>query len=93
MGYFKLGIAFIKCLPQIYWNWRRKSTYGWSVANVLLDFTGGIFSFLQFFLELINDPNLEINAVKLILSIFSVFIDTVFLVQHYRLYAKKDDAR
>lgn len=90
LGYFKLGIAFIKCIPQIYWNWKRKSTAGWSIANVMLDFTGGVFSFLQFFLELINNPDLEINVVKLVLAVFSVFIDVVFLIQHFCLYRTKE---
>jgi len=31
-------------------NYRRKSTEGWSIGNVLLDFTGGSFSVLQMFL-------------------------------------------
>lgn len=28
-------------------NWKRKSTVGWSIGNILLDFTGGSFSLLQ----------------------------------------------
>jgi len=31
-------------------NCRRRSTVGWSIGNVLLDFTGGCFSILQMFL-------------------------------------------
>lgn len=89
MGYLKLGIVFVKCLPQIYWNWRRKSTVGWSIANVMLDLIGSFFSFLQMFLELANNPNLEINAVKLILAVFGVVLDVIFLVQHFCLYRHK----
>lgn len=47
MGYFKLLISFLKYLPQFYWNYKRKSTKGWSIMNIMLDFTGGLFSFLQ----------------------------------------------
>jgi hypothetical protein len=47
MGYFKLSISFLKYLPQFYWNYKRKSTAGWSIANILLDLTGGSLSFLQ----------------------------------------------
>ena len=47
MGYFKLSISFLKYLPQFYWNYKRKSTVGWSIANILLDLTGGLFSFIQ----------------------------------------------
>lgn len=46
-GYMKAWISFIKYMPQVYLNWKRKSTVGWSLANVLLDFTGGSFSFAQ----------------------------------------------
>ena len=31
-------------------NFRRRSTVGWSIGNVLLDFTGGALSILQMFL-------------------------------------------
>lgn len=47
MGDFKLTITLIKYLPQMYWNYVRKSTEGWSIFNVIMDFTGGVFSFLQ----------------------------------------------
>lgn len=36
-------------------NYRRKSTEGWSIGNVLLDFTGGSFSLIQMFLEAFNN--------------------------------------
>jgi hypothetical protein len=32
-------------------NWKRQSTVGWSIGNVMLDFTGGSLSFLQQFLD------------------------------------------
>jgi cystinosin len=35
-------------------NFRRKSTEGWSIGNVLLDCTGGSFSLLQMFLLAYN---------------------------------------
>lgn len=40
---------------QAYMNFRRKSTEGWSIGNVLLDFTGGSFSLLQMFLQSYNN--------------------------------------
>ena len=51
MGYFKLAISNLKYLPQLYWNYKRKSTKGWSIFNILMDFTGGAGSFLQLALE------------------------------------------
>lgn len=38
-------------------NYKRKSTIGWSIGNVLLDFTGGILSMLQMLLNAYNYGN------------------------------------
>ena len=40
---------------QAFMNYRRKSTEGWSIGNVLLDLTGGSFSLLQMFLISYNN--------------------------------------
>ena len=40
---------------QAYMNYKRKSTEGWSIGNVLLDFTGGSFSMVQLFLLAYNN--------------------------------------
>lgn len=40
---------------QAYMNFYYKSTEGWSIGNVLLDFTGGCFSLLQMFLQSYNN--------------------------------------
>lgn len=47
VSYIKLGISCCKYVPQAVLNWRRKSTAGWNIHNVLLDFTGGLLSVLQ----------------------------------------------
>jgi len=39
---------------QALMNFRRKSTVGWSIGNILLDFTGGVLSMLQMFLIAYN---------------------------------------
>ena len=54
-SYVKLGVTLVKYVPQAYMNWYRKSTLGWSIYQVLLDFTGGIFSIAQPFLDAINN--------------------------------------
>lgn len=41
--------------PQAYMNFYYKSTEGWSIGSVLLDFTGGSFSLLQMFLQSYNN--------------------------------------
>ena len=53
--------------------------------NIMLDFTGGFFSFLQMVLERINGP-IEINGVKLALAILCMVYDALFMIQHYVLY-------
>ena len=42
-------------------NFRRKSTQGWSIGNVLLDFTGGSLSLLQMFLLAHNSGMLHLT--------------------------------
>ena len=53
-SYIKLFITLIKYVPQAYMNFARKSTSGWSIGNVLLDFTGGLLSMLQMILDSYN---------------------------------------
>jgi len=56
-SYVKLVITLVKYAPQAYMNYRRKSTLGWSIGNVLLDFTGGAFSILQMVVLAYNHGN------------------------------------
>ena len=53
-SYIKLVITAIKYIPQAYMNFVRKSTEGWSIGNVLLDFTCGTFSILQMAFDVYN---------------------------------------
>jgi len=88
-AYIKLGTTLIKYVPQAYMNYRRKSTEGWSIGNVLLDFTGGVLSLAQMMLlnyisgdwsSIFGDP------AKFGVSVFSLLFDVLFMVQHYGLY-------
>ena len=47
LSYIKIFISLIKYMPQVVLNFRRKSTVGWSIWNILLDLTGGVLSDLQ----------------------------------------------
>lgn len=51
---FKLIISVCKYLPQMYLNYKRKSTEGWNIHNILLDLTGGTLSFAQLFIDCIS---------------------------------------
>ncbi|XP_043576638.1 cystinosin-like isoform X1 [Chiloscyllium plagiosum] len=90
-SYIKLGIVLVKYVPQVYMNYQRKSTVGWSIWNALLDITGGTFSLLQMFLQSYNnDEEMLIlgDPTKFGLGLISILFDIIFLVQHYILYRK-----
>ncbi|XP_074969724.1 cystinosin isoform X1 [Phalacrocorax aristotelis] len=91
-SYIKLAVTLIKYFPQAYMNFRRKSTEGWSIGNVLLDFTGGSFSLLQMFLQSFNNDQWKLifgDPTKFGLGVFSIIFDIVFMVQHYCLYKRR----
>ena len=86
-GYCKAAITFVKYVPQVYLNWKRQSTVGWSLENVLLDFTGGTFSFIQIIVDakgrgkpvFAGGDDAGFNIVKFILSVMSMFFDLIFM--------------
>ena len=86
MGYCKVAITLIKYIPQIYWNYERKSTEGWSIFNVLMDVTGGVLSFTQMGLELIFIEGTPVNLVKIFLGSAALLYDAIFILQHYFWY-------
>ncbi|XP_004376189.2 cystinosin [Trichechus manatus latirostris] len=91
-SYIKLAVTLLKYFPQAYMNFYYKSTEGWSIGNVLLDFIGGSFSLLQMFLQSYNNDQWTLifgDPTKFGLGVFSIFFDIVFFVQHFCLYRKK----
>ncbi|KAM4698939.1 cystinosin [Discoglossus pictus] len=92
-SYIKLAITLTKYFPQAYMNFHRKSTEGWSIGNVLLDFTGGSFSIIQMFLQSYNNDEWKLifgDPTKFGLGVFSIIFDIVFIIQHYCLYRKRN---
>ncbi|XP_068599219.1 cystinosin isoform X2 [Brachionichthys hirsutus] len=90
-SYIKLAVTLIKYVPQAYMNYRRQSTEGWSIGNVLLDFTGGSLSILQMILQSYNNNEWNLifgDPTKFGLGLLSVFFDLLFVTQHYCLYWK-----
>ncbi|XP_061634063.1 cystinosin isoform X2 [Phyllopteryx taeniolatus] len=88
-SYIKLAVTLVKYVPQAFMNYRRKSTDGWSIGNVLLDFSGGLLSILQMILESYNNDEWRLifgDPTKFGLGLFSMLFDTLFIVQHYCLY-------
>ncbi|KAK7128087.1 hypothetical protein R3I93_020627 [Phoxinus phoxinus] len=92
-SYIKLGVTLVKYIPQAYMNYRRQSTKGWSIGNVLLDFTGGSFSLIQMFLQAYNNNKWKFifgDPTKFGLGVFSIFFDVIFIIQHYCLYRNRE---
>ncbi|KAI9319305.1 PQ loop repeat-domain-containing protein [Dichotomocladium elegans] len=94
LSYIKLGISIIKYLPQAVLNFKRKSTVGWSIHNILLDFTGGVLSVAQLLLDasLSGDwSGVSGDPVKFGLGFVSIAFDLLFMTQHYILYRDRTD--
>ncbi|KAG0197799.1 hypothetical protein BGX28_008706, partial [Mortierella sp. GBA30] len=90
----KLVISFIKYCPQVYINWAAKSTVGWSIHNILLDFTGGVLSIAQLILDAYISGDwsgISGDLVKFGLGSLSIVFDLIFIVQHYILYRDRTD--
>ncbi|GAB1605915.1 cystinosin homolog [Argonauta hians] len=91
LSYLKLFITAIKYIPQCRLNFIRRSTDGWSIWGVALDFTGGVFSIAQMFLLAYNND--DWNAIfgdptKFGLGVFSIAFDIILILQHY-FYTKR----
>ncbi|KAJ1347024.1 hypothetical protein KIN20_001962 [Parelaphostrongylus tenuis] len=88
-SYVKMVVTLSKYFPQMFFNFRRKSTVGWSIGNILLDFTGGFMDILQMILQCVNVSNWVAfygNPVKFGLGLVSICFDIIFIIQHYVLY-------
>jgi cystinosin len=86
LSYIKLALTLVKCIPQVYLNYVRKSTTGWSIINVIMDCVGGVFSIMQILIDCwISGHWSGITGflIKLALGIISLVFDAIFLMQHY----------
>lgn len=93
-SYIKLLITLLKYIPQAYFNYKRKSTDGWSIGGVFLDLLGGLFSMLQMMLDSHNyDDWIAVfgNLTKFGLGFFSIVFQFLFVVQHYILYKPRKE--
>lgn len=72
----------VKYMPQVVENYRRQSTTGWSIEQIILDVVGGVFSTMQLLIDgsLQDDwSGITGNPVKLGLGNISLFFDLVRL--------------
>lgn len=94
MGLTKALMSTMKYLYQIYLNNDRRSTVGFSNANVWMDFAGGFLSLLQEVLKMIFDSGNsaaanKVNLAKFALSIVVIVFDCVFFYQIHKYRPKK----
>ncbi|KAK3940738.1 hypothetical protein QBC46DRAFT_120311 [Diplogelasinospora grovesii] len=89
VSYVKLVVSLIKYTPQVMVNYRNRSTEGWSIDQILLDFSGGMLSIAQQAIDsyLQGDwSGITGNPVKFALGNVSMIYDVIFFTQHYVLY-------
>lgn len=85
-------MTVVKYIPQAVMNFRRKSTVGFSIGNILLDLLGGMTNYGQMAVQSIDQHswvNFYGNIGKTLLSLVSIFFDLLFILQHYMLYPAK----
>ncbi|KAK4154609.1 hypothetical protein C8A00DRAFT_14299 [Chaetomidium leptoderma] len=93
ISYVKLIITLIKYTPQVIVNYRNRSTKGWSILQILLDFSGGSLSIAQQSIDSYMQRDwsgITGNPVKFALGNVSMCYDLIFMTQHYVLYRGAD---
>lgn len=91
-GHIKLLATFVKYIPQAWINFKRKSTRGWSIGQILFDISGGVLSLLQLIIDASFQGDwsgITGNPLKLGLANVSIFFDLIFITQHYILYREE----
>ncbi|KAE8307164.1 PQ loop repeat-domain-containing protein [Aspergillus transmontanensis] len=94
LSYVKLLVTITKYVPQAWVNYKRKSTQGWHIGQILLDLVGGVLSLIQLFLDSSFEEDwsgITGNPIKFLLSNVSILFDFLFMVQHYILYRGADE--
>ncbi len=75
--------------PQVWLNFKRKSTAGFHIGGVLLDFGGGVLSLLQMDLYcFIEHSNTQLtgNIPKMALAVVTLLFNIILVWQHYVFY-------
>ncbi|KAM6573264.1 hypothetical protein CsatA_017344 [Cannabis sativa] len=83
-------MTVIKYTPQVFMNFKRKSTEGFSIGYVLCDFSGGVANFAQMIVQSLDQNswvNFTGNIGKILLSLISMFFDLVFICQRFLIYS------
>lgn len=78
-----------KYVPQVYMNFKRRSTSGFSIGVVILDINGGLFSIAQMVADSYNFDDWSSfsgNPTKFIVGVFTLVFDVIIIIQHYMCY-------
>lgn len=89
LSYAKLWISLVKYTPQAWLNYKRKSTVGWSIHNIILDLSGGVLSLAQLMLDSSMNADwsgVTGNPIKFGLGLIAIVYDIFFCLQHYVFY-------
>jgi len=96
LSYVKVLITIVKYCPQAWVNYKRKSTIGWSVSQILLDLAGGVLSLTQLAIDASFQDDwsgVTGNPLKFLLGNVTILFDLVFVMQHYILYKGSGDSK
>ncbi|XP_063686556.1 cystinosin homolog isoform X1 [Bolinopsis microptera] len=88
-SYVKLAVTVFKYSPQVYMNFKNKSTEAVSIYQFLLDLSGGVLSLIQMGLIAYNYDDWMTflgDFTKFGLAVLSILYDLIFITQHYILY-------
>ena len=92
-SYLKMFSTLSKYLPQIYFNFRRKTTKGFSMDAMVLDFFGGLFLTAQQIVDCMDEGNMSPitgNLVKVLLGVFSM-INNLILILQKLIYGRRQN--
>jgi cystinosin len=93
LGLVKICMSICKNIPQIIYNYNRKSTHGWPILMIWFDFFGALLSLIQLLIDAYKVNNICAifdNKPKLFLAIQVFIADFIFFFQHYYLYYNAD---
>lgn len=65
LSFVKMSVTLSKYFPQAIFNYKRKSTIGWSIGNIILDFLGGTMDIFQMILQALNTSKKYKNFISL----------------------------
>jgi len=88
LGYVKISMSFFKYIPLIYWNYKRKSTKGFSMTAFMFDFAGGVLSIAQETIDYVDKTTFVINPIKFGIGMTSIFYVMILMYQHFFLYGE-----